>query len=146
MYHAKLDEVTKERVMKGIGDDGKVRLLFTTIAFGLGIDIKDIDVVVVWGARNFIQLYQEVGRCAQGIGKSGTAYVFITGKTIAKSNDPAMLDLSKVSKLADTKCLQACILEKFILDGMPGYTLNKINHKEGCDSKCQYTCQCDYCM
>ena len=57
MYHAKLDEVTKERVMEGIGDDGKVRLLFTTIAFGLGIDIKDIDVVVVWGARNFIQLY-----------------------------------------------------------------------------------------
>ena len=74
MYHAKLDEVTKERVMKGIGDDDKVRLLFTTIAFGLGIDIKDNDVVVVWGARNFIQLYQEVGRCAQGIGKSGTAY------------------------------------------------------------------------
>ena len=58
MYHAKLDEVTKERVMRGIGDDGKVRPLFTTIAFGIDIDI------VVWGARNFIQLYQEVGRCA----------------------------------------------------------------------------------
>ena len=42
-----------------------------------------------------------------------------------------MLDLCKVSKLADTKCLQACTLEKFILDGMPEYTLNKINHKEG---------------
>ena len=34
------------------------------------------------------------------------------GKTIAKSNDSAMIDLSKVSKLADKKCLQACIVDK----------------------------------
>ena len=64
MYLAKLDDNTKERVMKGVSEDGKVKLLFTTIAFGLSIDIKNIDVVVVWGARNFIQLYQEVGWCA----------------------------------------------------------------------------------
>ena len=56
MYHAKLDNETKKRVMRGISEDGKIKLLFATIAFGLGIDIKDIDNVLVWGTGNFLQM------------------------------------------------------------------------------------------
>ena len=145
MYHAKLDDNTKERVMKGISEDGKVKLLFTTVAFGLGIDIKNIDIVVVWGPRNFIQLYQEVGRCARGIGKSGIAYVFLTGKTIAKCKDPAILDLCKVTKSDEKMCLRRCILQKFVLDGMPEDEVDTVIHKEGCNCLCQVTCECDMC-
>ena len=79
MYHAKLNDETKERVMRGISEDGKIKLLFATIVFGLGIDIKDIDNVVVWGTHNFLQMYQEVGRCACGINMVGSAYVYLTG-------------------------------------------------------------------
>ena len=111
MYHAKLDE-TKERIMRGISEDGNIKLLFTTIAFGLGIDIKDIDIVVVWGTCNFLQMYQEIGRCAQGTSSLGTAHVLLMGCTLAKTKDVAVLDLAKATKSAEKECLCAVILEK----------------------------------
>ena len=107
MFHAKLDEETKQRVMDGISENGKVKLLFATIAFGfgLGIDIKDIDIVVIWGVHNFIQMFQEIGRCARGSGRSGKAHVFLTGKTLAKCHDPAILQMAQSMKSNDKRCI-----------------------------------------
>ena len=145
MFHAKMDDETKQRVMHGIGEDGKVKLLFTTIAFGLGIDIKDIDIVIVWGARNFIQMYQEVGRCARGIGRSGIAHVFFTRKTLAKCNDPAILHMVQTMESCDTRCIRSIILEKFELDGMSKNILDEINKRSECNGLCEVSCNCNMC-
>ena len=93
MYHAKMDDETKERVMNGMSEDGHVKLLFTAIAFGPRIDINDIDIVVVWESRNFLQMFQEVGRCIRGVARSGTAHIFLTGRIIVKSKDPCIFDI-----------------------------------------------------
>ena len=145
MYHAKMDDETKERVMKGMSEDGHVKLLFATIAFGLGIDIKDIDIVVVWGSRNFLQMFQEVGRCARGVARSGTAHIFLTGRITTKSKDPCIFDIVKVVKSRKDRCLHASILEKFLLKGMEADSFKKLTSKEGCDGTCDSTCQCNLC-
>ena len=145
MFHAKLDEETKQRVMDGISENGKVKLLFATIAFGLGIDIKDIDIVVIWGVRNFIQMFQEIGRCARGSGRSGRAHVFLTGKTLAKCHDPAILQMAQSMKSNDKRCIRSIFLEKFVLDGMSENVLDKIDQKSQCSGLCEDSCHCDMC-
>ena len=145
MFHAKLDDETKERVMNGIGETGKIRLLFAMIAFGLGIDIKDIDIVVVWGVRNFIQMYQEIGRCSCGDGRTGIAHVFLTRKTLAKCRDPAILSLVQSMKSSDKRCVCLVILEKFLLDSMSKNVLDKINQKSHCSGLCEDSCHCAMC-
>ena len=146
MYHAKLDDETKERVMRGISEDGKIKLLFATIAFGLGIDIKDIDNVVVWGTRNFLQMYQEVGRCAHGINMVGSAYVYLTGRTLVKVKDVAVLDLVRAAKSTEKQCLRAVMLEKFMLEGMQEGKIDQSIKRYGCDGNCTDTRSCDLCM
>lgn len=133
MYHAKMYDETKERVKKGMSEDGHVKLLFPTIAFGLGIDIKDID-IVVWGSRNLLQMFQEVGRCAWGVARSGIAHIFLTGRITVKSKDPCISDIDEVVKSGKERCLHASILENFLLKGMQADSFKKLTSKGGNDA------------
>ncbi|XP_014673008.1 PREDICTED: ATP-dependent DNA helicase Q-like 3 [Priapulus caudatus] len=50
MFHAKTDTKTKNRIMQDfISPSSIIKVLISTVAFGLGIDIRDVDVVVHWG-------------------------------------------------------------------------------------------------
>jgi superfamily II DNA helicase RecQ len=45
--------------------DSKIRVLITTVAFGMGVNIPDISYVLHWGVPITVVAYwQEVGRCA----------------------------------------------------------------------------------
>ena len=52
-----------------------IRLIFTyTIKMGMGVDIQDIERVVIYGApSSMVDLWQQVGRCARGEGMKGMA-------------------------------------------------------------------------
>ena len=91
-------------------------------------------------------MYQEIGRCAWGTGKLGTAYIYLTGHTVAKTKDAAVLDLVRFAKCAEKQCIHAIMLEKFILDGMEVGVLEKVIKKKECDSTCIDKCMCDLCM
>ena len=50
MFHAKHKTDTKETILTSFTKaDGSIRVLFSTIAFGMGIQIPDIDTVVHYG-------------------------------------------------------------------------------------------------
>ena len=67
------EESTKEQRLKGLME-GEIRVLCCTIAAGMGCDIPDVEVVVVYGVDSFASLVQKGGR-AERDGKAGAKMV-----------------------------------------------------------------------
>lgn len=59
MYHASLTQATKAQVHENFKSGSQLRCLAATIAFGMGMDIPDVELVVVYGLPDTAcQLYQ----------------------------------------------------------------------------------------
>lgn len=73
-YHAGLDIAKRTEVLESFLKDS-LKVIVATIAFGMGIDKKDIRCVIHYGAsKNLETYYQEVGRA----GRDGKAAKVIT--------------------------------------------------------------------
>lgn len=64
MYHSKIEEAEKKKILHSLRDEGGVcRVLFSTIAFGMGVNISNIRYVIHYGPSTAIDDYvQEAGR------------------------------------------------------------------------------------
>ena len=64
MYHACTPQCNKDIVLKSLQKpDGIVRVVFATIALGMGIDLKNVNTIVHYGApRSLEDYFQESGR------------------------------------------------------------------------------------
>lgn len=64
MFHSRSDELNKDEILKSMGDDnGCIRILIATIAYGMGIDCKDVKTVIHYGPSYNCETYlQESGR------------------------------------------------------------------------------------
>ena len=105
VYRAGLSATEREGIEQGLRDKS-VRLVFSTSALELGIDIGEIDVVVCIGLPNsMMSLWQRAGRAARA-GKEG-AIVLIPAETpidtyyanhphelFSKDNEPMVLNLN----------------------------------------------------
>lgn len=62
MYHTATPEEDQTRIIKAFtSENSEIRVLIATVAFGLGINIPDIRIVVNWGLPSSImQQWQEV--------------------------------------------------------------------------------------
>ena len=70
MYHAKVDEEDKVQILESMTKPhGNCRVLFCTIAFGMGVDIPDIRTVVHFGPSSDDDYFQESGRGGRDGGK-----------------------------------------------------------------------------
>jgi len=61
-------------------ENSHIRIIVATTAVGMGMDIQGIDVVVQWGftlGRCVSDLWQRFGRAARGLGRHGTAVMFL---------------------------------------------------------------------
>ncbi|CAG2229226.1 recQ [Mytilus edulis] len=67
LYTSSTDEKTQNRILNCFREkEGKIRVLVATIAFGMGLNITDIDIIVNWGApKTVMSFWQEVGRCGR---------------------------------------------------------------------------------
>ena len=55
MYHAHLDSNSEERIRSTFcSTDSVIRLLFSTIKMGMGIDIPDVGAVVIFGVPSTV--------------------------------------------------------------------------------------------
>lgn len=51
MSHSRIDELNQEHILESMSvADGSVRVLLATIAYGMGINCKDVKVVLHYGA------------------------------------------------------------------------------------------------
>ncbi|CAG2208380.1 recQ [Mytilus edulis] len=63
MYNAHTDEECKQRIMdQFISIDSTIRVLVATVACGIGVNILNIKLVVLWGLPSTLLLWQETGR------------------------------------------------------------------------------------
>ena len=71
MYHANTPEHNKEVIMNRLTKpDGVVRVVFATVALGMGVNMRDVNTIIHYGAPQSIEdYYQESGRG----GRSGQA-------------------------------------------------------------------------
>ena len=71
MYHANTPEHNKEVILNSLTrPDGNVHLVFATVAMGMGINLRDVNTILHYGAPQSIEDYfQESGRG----GRSGQA-------------------------------------------------------------------------
>ena len=55
MFHAGMDLPVKDRIMSGFSQKGGcIRLLFATVAFGMGVSVDHIEVVIHWGCQGHV--------------------------------------------------------------------------------------------
>ena len=64
MFHASTPQHNKDVILKSLlVPDGTVRVVFATIALGMGIDLRDVNTVIHYGApRSLDDYFQESGR------------------------------------------------------------------------------------
>ena len=79
MYHSGMSRADLDGILASFAEEeSKTRFLIATIAFGIGINIKDIRLVLHWGAPKTIEDYwQEVGRAGRD-GKPAQAEMYAT--------------------------------------------------------------------
>ena len=77
MFHSNTPQHNKDVIMHNLAvPDGVVRVVFATVALGMGVNFKDVNLVVHYGAPQSLDDYfQESGRCGRG-GGDAKAVVF----------------------------------------------------------------------
>ena len=141
MYHGHIDEHSDKRILTEFASkSSNIRVLFSTIKLGMGIDIRDIDMVILFGVPkdSIVHLWQQVGRCARD-GRQGVAYIYATGISLKGCEDKHLNYLC--SKESVDVCTRVKILQAFCLKEND---LTQPKHML-CDSKCDLACMCSAC-
>ena len=80
-YHAGIDADLREKIQENF-KSGVIKCIVATIAFGMGIDVRSIRLVIHYGlSRKIEAYYQEIGRNARD-GKEGECYLIYSTKDL----------------------------------------------------------------
>ncbi|XP_062605789.1 probable ATP-dependent DNA helicase RecS, partial [Saccostrea cucullata] len=138
MYHASTDVESKGRIMESFCRPGcTVRVLIATVACGMGMDIPDIALCVLWGLPpSMMQMWQEIGRCGRD-GRDSLAICYAFPRSISlpcqkcrKSNHRKCSCEARqhLRELATTKgCYRTHCLEPFKLENIDSHTVSDAN-------------------
>ncbi|CAG2238573.1 recQ [Mytilus edulis] len=147
MYHRSTAETNKNHVLNEFpNEDSTIRIVFATVAFGMGVDIPDIERVVHWGApRGLEQFSQESGRAGRN-GKPSQSCIYFSSFDTAKGRCN-----EGVRNLCQTKeCIRLELNRYFVLDNdellEQGNHVNSTNPLCQCCSNCRLNCTCGCCV
>ena len=84
MYHGHTDNETTERILKDFSKiNGCIKVLIATVAGGMGIDIPNISLVIMWCLpRTLLQLWQQAGRVGRD-GRQSASVVYAYPRSIS---------------------------------------------------------------
>ena len=137
MFHGSSHQQTQARILKRFKESNTdLRCVVATVAFGMGVQVKDIRYVLNWGPPHDILTYwQEIGRS----GRDGLAAHAIM-YTYPYSLNENFVDKSMISLCRDTSenkgCFRKAILEHLFVKGMSREQLDNLAHATCC-------CVCD---
>lgn len=105
MFHAGTDDEIKSFILESFSkENGTVRVLFATTAFGMGVDCKGLNLVIHYGPPNNVDDYvQESGRAGRDNSKSHAvlqSYPRCTSGNVSES----MKKYVKTQNFAEEKC------------------------------------------
>ena len=141
MFHANTDEASKTRILEDFSkQSGSIQVLISTVAFGMGINLPDVDIVIHWGLPNSsLSYWQEVGRCARD-GRPGYAICYAFKRSITKCTDESLKHLVKLES-----CSRCIVLKNFLLEGMGLQDMDILLQDIPCSGDCEEQCMCKNC-
>lgn len=140
-YHAPQTSTMKDQILTELASPtSKVRVIFATIAMGMGVDIPSIRYIIHVGPpRTVREYFQETGRAGRD-GKLSTAVLYYNNRDIAKNREGMTDDIRTFCKL-DNACLR-----KFLLNCLDAADLNLKTVGHLCCSHCKSICDCQSCI
>ena len=77
MYYGQIDHISEKQLPAVFKTpQSPCRCIVATLAFGLGMEIPDVEYVLHWGpASSHLQYWQEIGRAGRGWPQSSWYYV-----------------------------------------------------------------------
>ena len=139
MFHKSTHTDSKDRIIKEFKkENSRIRCVIATVALGMGLDIRDIELVVHIGCpKSVLSYWQEAGRCARD-GRDGLSLILYDGFTLSlKSTAKEMAQILK--NTSEEKCIRLQILNHL----SAGSKLDIITKTcRGCES---HVCKCQSC-
>ena len=111
MFHARIDDDDKQAILESMVDpEGKCRVVFSTITFGMEVDIPNIRTVIHFGPSAGVEDYlEESGRAGHDGTLSNAILYYYPGCLLGHVS----LDMKKYCKLAVSDCRRAALLRPF---------------------------------
>lgn len=135
MYHSKIDESDKKDILMSLkNENGVCRVLFSTIAFGMGVDIPNIRTVIHYGPSTDIDDYlQEAGRAGRDK-KLSHAILYKYPYSMMGHVSKSMKEYVRLDK----GCRRKFLLKQFTSE-LSAYD----GDKHMCCDLCTVQCKCD---
>ena len=153
MFHQGTTQETKDRIIQNFKEvNSTIRMVVSTIAFGLGIDIPNVRSVIIWGLPDsLMDLWQLFGRGGRD-GKQSYAMCYCFPRSLlckhcrsGNCNCKYSNKSSIKSALAEKTCYRYSILKNFVLDKKMNAELSSV--QESCETKsCETLCNCGACL
>ena len=141
-YHASMHDEDLEEVSQQF-IPGNFRCIVATVAYGMGVDVDDIDLVVHWGeSGTILNLWQEIGRGGRR-GQPAQAYIYHRG-TAQRDAEEDMKTLINDAKEKNIRCLRKSILKCLVIEGMtpPPVPPAPCGQKSKCEDCSCAACNC----
>lgn len=132
MYHACTPDSNKQLILQSLRDaNGVCRVVFSTNALGMGIDVKGLTTVIHYGPSADLEAYmQEIGRAGRD-GSQSYAYLLYHGHQLRHTKKEMREYVNNTAQ-----CRRAMLLAVF--DAVP----NRSNPSHTCCDICSAQCQC----
>lgn len=140
MFHAHLDDNTKKRIIREFTQHGgPIRVLISTVALGMGVEVPDIAAIIQWGLPSSVLLYwQQIGRCARSPEAKGVSIFYAYPGSIARCND---FTLRSLASEQNKKCIRTSVLREFCINGENFEISGRL-----CNRNCFPRCKCKLCV